>query len=72
MKFIPDEIGAMHTLELTRHNLQVLLAKLDDPLSKRTLIDPDWMIRVVAVENEQHYSGREPGEVYMPTSGERL
>jgi hypothetical protein len=56
-------------LELTRRNLEALLAKLDDPSSARTLIDPDGKIAVRAVENEEHYSNRAPGEVYMPSSG---
>ena len=38
MKFIDGEIPV---LELTRRNLETLLAKLDDPLSARTLLDPD-------------------------------
>lgn len=59
-------------LELTRRNLETLLAKLDDPNSKRTLIDPSNHIAVVAVENDEHYSDRAPGGVYMPTSGEHL
>jgi len=65
-------------LELSRRNLETLLAKLDDPLSLKRLEkweesgnDPSW-IEVVAVENEEHYSDREPGLVYMPSSGETL
>ena len=84
MKFIPAENGqVLHRLELTRRNLQVLLAKLDDPLSKRTLADPDWHIivsatesdqcvEVVPVENDVHYADREPGKMYMPSSGETI
>ena len=58
-------------VELTRRNLETLLAKLDDPASKRTLIDPDDTIAVRAVENDDHYKAenRAPGEVYMPSSG---
>lgn len=67
-------------LELTRRNLETLLEKLDDPLSQRTLIDPDNKIAVtavvdpdnkieiVAVENDYH--DRAPGQVYMPSTGE--
>lgn len=52
MKFIPAEDGqVLHRLELTRRNLEILLAKLDDPLSKRTLVDPDWHIIVTATED---------------------
>lgn len=106
MKFIPAEDGqVLHRLELTRRNLETLLAKLDDPLSNRKLIDPDWHIIVgaeeeyhpdgsctipieteegvivpgagecvfvVPVENEVHYADREPGAVYMPSTGETL
>ncbi|WP_459973295.1 hypothetical protein [Mycobacterium sp. MUNTM1] len=39
-------------VELTRRNLEVLLAKLDDPLSARGLIDGDGNILVRAVEND--------------------
>lgn len=66
MKFIEGR----HTVELTRRNLETLLAKLDDPLSARTLIDPDEKIAVLAVEDDAHYSSRRPGAVYMPTTGE--
>jgi len=67
VKFIDGEIPV---LELTRRNLETLLAKLDDPLSARTLLDPDWKILAKAVEDGEHYSDRPPGVVYMPTSGE--
>lgn len=58
------------TLELTRRNLEILLEKLDDPISRRTLLDPDGVIAVKAVENDEHYSDREPGVMYMPSTGE--
>lgn len=73
MKFIPANPGGASRLELTRRNLTTLLAKLDDPLSKRTLkwgsdaADEDNLIIVKAVEDEEHYSDRPPGEVYMPS-----
>lgn len=52
MKFTPAENGlVLHRLELTRRNLETLLAKLDDPLSKRSLVDPDWHIIVSASED---------------------
>lgn len=61
-------------LELSRRNLQALLDKLDDPLSVRTLASPGWpgepVIHVKAVEDEEHYSDRAPGVVYMPSTGE--
>lgn len=69
MKYID---GDLPVLELTRRNLETLLAKLDDPLSKRTLIDPTDTIAVRAVENEEHYKDRYPGTVYMPSSGQVL
>lgn len=58
------------TLELTRRNLRALLAKLDDPRSARTLISPCGRLAVRAVEDEQHYADRAPGEVYMPSGGD--
>lgn len=79
MKFLSN-IGPVipARLELTRRNLETLLAKLDDPNSRRTLIkwedpeDGDAHIEVVAVENEAHYSERAPGAVFMPSTGETL
>jgi hypothetical protein len=68
VKHVPGE----HRIELTRRNLEVLLAKLDDPASARTLCDGTTGFAVTAVENEAHYANRAPGEVYMPTSGKRL
>lgn len=59
-------------IELSRRNLETLLAKLDDPISARTLISPERTIAVRAVEDEEHYADRAPGAVYMPTSGETL
>lgn len=64
--------GRIPTIELTRRNLEVLLLKLDDPLSARTLVDGEGLIRVRAVENDAHYKTRPPGEVYMPSTGETL
>lgn len=54
-------------VELTRHNLEVLLAKLDDPASARTIVDGTGQVAVKAVENAEHYASREPGPMYMPT-----
>lgn len=59
--------GDRPVLELTRRNLEGLLAKLDDPNSARTLIDPDWVIEVKAVEDAEHYTDRLPG--FMLTKG---
>lgn len=64
--------GTPFVLELTRRNLEVLLAKLDDPLSNRTLVAPGRLIAVTAVENEAHYSDREPGTIYMPSAQQYL
>jgi hypothetical protein len=69
MRYIPNNNG-LPNLELTRRNLVTLLAKLDDPASARTLIDPDRQIMVIAVENAEHYSTRPPGEVVMPSTRE--
>ncbi len=49
MKYIDNENGC-RVVELTRRNLQVLLAKLDDPLSARGLMDADAKILVRAIE----------------------
>lgn len=76
MKWIDGDPAALNyadtipTVELTRRNLETLLAKLDDEASSRTLVSPGDRVRVRAVENEAHYSERGPGVVYMPTSGE--
>lgn len=56
---------AMPTIELTRRNLQTLLAKLDDPKSFRTIARDG--IAVKAVEDDDHYSDRAPGEMFMPS-----
>jgi len=63
MKYIETE-HQLPTLELTRRNLEGLLAKLDDPNSARTLIDPDNKIYVKAVENEEHYANRPAGPMF--------
>ncbi|WP_396911360.1 hypothetical protein [Mycolicibacterium sp.] len=44
-------------VELTRRNLQTLLAKLDDPLSLRALVDPDDNILIRAVESSDVRGG---------------
>lgn len=71
MKFIPNDKG-VPTIELSRRNLEILLAKLDDPNSVRTLMDPERQIFVKAVENADHYKTRGPGPMYMPSTGEIL
>lgn len=62
------------TLEMSRRNLQALLDKLDDPLSARILtkLGADFKTTIVvkAVEDDEHYAGRLPGVVYMPSTGE--
>ncbi len=71
MKYIHDQDPPV--LELSRRNLTVLLEKLDDPLSARTLITPgkpgDPIMMVKAVEDAEHYLDRPPGDVYMPSRG---
>lgn len=46
-------------VELTRRNLEILLAKLGDPKSARTIFkgtdDGNGLTYVRAVENEEHY-----------------
>lgn len=70
MKYITSEIiGDLPVVELTRRNLIVLLEKLDDPLSLRTLVDGDDKIAVRAVEDEEHYADRDPGLMFMPSTG---
>lgn len=59
-------------LELTRRNLTILLAKLDDPLSARSIIDGENRIMVTAVEDDAHYSDRPAGEMILPSTGEHL
>jgi hypothetical protein len=76
MKYIeaadPKSYDCLPTVELTRRNLETLLAKLDDERSQRTLVDGQDHIAVRAVENEAHYSDRPPGTVFMPSTGEYL
>lgn len=68
MKHIPTE----GRIELTRRNLEILLAKLDDPASVRTILDGTTGFAVTAVENDVHYADRAPGEMYMPSTREVL
>jgi hypothetical protein len=68
VKFIERD-DKVPIVELSRRNLKVLLAKLDDPLSARTLIDPDFRIAVRAVEDSEHYANRAPGLMFMPSRG---
>lgn len=71
MKYIPkSDENLVSTLELTRRNLEILLAKLDDPNSERTLMDPDRRIFVKAVEDSEHYKTRGAGPMWMPTAEE--
>lgn len=65
MKYIEGQRGTMAVLELSRRNLEVLLAKLDDPTSVKTILAPTGEIAVVAVENEEHYSERTPGAMLV-------
>lgn len=67
MKYIEEGVWGIPTLELTRRNLQGLLEKLDDPDSRRTLIDGENKIAVHAVEDSEHYADRPPGA--MQTHG---
>jgi hypothetical protein len=67
MKIVKTDHG-MVVVELTRRNLETLLEKFDDPNSVKSLLSPCRSAMVVAVENEEHYSDREPGRIY--TNGE--
>jgi hypothetical protein len=67
---LPKDVYGLPTLELTQRNLETLLAKLHDPKSLRTLIDPETMIAIRAVDNVDHYADRDPGRIYMPSTGE--
>lgn len=72
MKYLPRSDHGVPVVELTRRNLEVLLAKLDDPGSARTIIDGEHHIAVRAVENDDHYHDRAPGVMWMPTTREVL
>lgn len=65
MLYRPGDNKHMPMVELTRRNLQILLEKLDDPQSVRTIGDPDWKILVRAVENDEHYANRAPGAMLV-------
>lgn len=67
MKYINDE-GGFAVVELTRRNLRVLLAKLDDPRSARALIDPDDKLLVRAVETT-HDRGDPASQAAAATEG---
>ena len=64
MKYVPSSIDSP-TIELTRRNLTTLLAKLGDPHSRKTLWNDGFYVR--AVEDEEHYGDRPPGEIRMPS-----
>lgn len=64
--------GFVVGVELTRRNLEILLLKLDDPASAREIRDGETGFAVRAVENEEHYRDRAPGEMFMPSTGETL
>jgi hypothetical protein len=67
VKYIPATLAdrQLPTLELTRRNLEILLAKLDDPESARTIIGPENNFMVRAVENEAHYANRPAGPMLV-------
>jgi hypothetical protein len=54
-------------IELTRRNLEILLAKLEDPESARTItkVDHEGTIVVHAVEDIEHYADRVPGPMIV-------
>lgn len=55
----------MVVVELTRRNLEMLLAKLDDEHSARTIIDSEHLLAVKAVEDSEHYKSRQPGPMLV-------
>jgi len=64
-----DTLKNITVLELTERNLRGLLEKLSIEGSARTLIDGESKIAVRAVKNEEHYSNRPAGIMYMPGKG---
>jgi hypothetical protein len=72
VKFIENK-GEHPTVELTRRNLETLLAKLSDPLSVKTLLSGNEngsRCYVKAVEDDAHYADRAPGLIWMPSEDE--
>ena len=65
--FDPD--GWPTGVELTRRNLNALLAKLDGnpPNSACTILAPEGNFFVKAVEDAEHYSERTAGEMHPAT-----
>jgi hypothetical protein len=60
MKIVESASG-MIRVELSRRNLEVLLAKLDEPGSICSILSPCRTAIIVAVDNDEHYSDRNPG-----------
>jgi hypothetical protein len=63
----------MHTIYLTRRNLQTLLNKLERPESAKTIIKCDTVhpeypctepTMVVALEDSDYYTDRPPGDMH--------
>lgn len=69
MKYVPNGELGIPTVELTRRNQAVLLAKLDGhpPDSARTIVDPTDRIAVKVVEDAEHYAERRPGPMHDDT-----
>lgn len=76
MRIIVDEEKHEVHVEFTRRNLKTMLAKMSDPLSARWLfkqaddIESPWVVHMHGVEDNEHYTARRPGTVYMPSTGE--
>ncbi|WP_142277533.1 hypothetical protein [Mycobacterium timonense] len=73
----PDDATARARLsegvvELTRSDIETLLAALSHPGQDATLVRGGSEIVVRAVENTEHYRDRPPGRVWMPSSGQEL
>lgn len=65
--YVPD--GWPIGMELTRRNLNALLAKLDGnpPNSACTIVAPEGGFYVKAVEDAEHYANRAPGVMHPDT-----
>lgn len=63
MRVIQGGSGIVYGVELTRHNLVVLLSKLDRSDSAKTLMTGGSFF-VRAVEDDAHYADRTPGPMH--------
>lgn len=59
-------------LELTRQDLEGLLAALNQPGLATSILSGGAGIVVRAVEDDAHYHDRPPGRVWLPSRGQEL